>query len=83
MDNCPNCGASFIGGPIPEDIREHYASATHWRREIGIDGELLGIYDGVVAIRCPDCAHEFPQNGSKWALEMFDKYINMKNEQPL
>lgn len=73
MDNCPNCGVSWIGDPIPDDIAEHY-SGTHWRREIGISGLFLGIYDGTVAIRCPDCKEEFPRSDEPWALEMFEKY---------
>ena len=53
MDNCPKCNSSWIGDKIPDDLAEHY-TATHWRREIGIDGGLMGIYDGIVALRCPD-----------------------------
>lgn len=73
MDNCPKCNTSFIGGPIPEDIAHHY-SDTHWKREIGIDGGAMGVYDGIVAYHCPDCGHEFPRNDSKWALELFNEY---------
>ena len=73
MDNCPNCKISFIGGEIPDDIKHHY-TGTHWRKEIGIDGGFLGIYDGIVAIRCPECEHEFPRNNSSWALDLFNQY---------
>jgi len=73
MDDCPKCGVSWIGDEIPENIRHHY-SVTHWRKEIGIDGGMLGIYDGIVAIRCPDCGEEFPRSNAPWALEMFQKY---------
>lgn len=79
MDNCPKCNFNFIGDPIPDDIKEHY-SGTHWRRDIGIDGGRMGIYDGLVAFKCPDCAHEFPLNGSSWALEMFKRYQKEKNK---
>ena len=72
-DNCPSCGAEFIGDPIPKDIAKHYAG-THWRRDIAIDGGYMGIYDGCVAMRCPDCGHEFPRDDSKWALDLFNKY---------
>lgn len=61
VDNCPNCGVSWIGDPIPEDIVDKYAG-THWRREIGIDGGYMGIYDGLVAVQCPDCKEYFPRN---------------------
>ena len=79
VDNCPNCKISFIGEAIPKDIAQYY-SGSHWRREIGIDGGLIGIYDGTVAYKCPDCGHEFPRDNSKWALEIFNKYKNIKGE---
>lgn len=79
LDNCPKCGASFIGDPIPEDIIESY-SGTHWRREIAIDGGMMGIYDGVVAYRCVDCGYYFPRNTSKWAIELFNKFKNKIGE---
>lgn len=73
MDNCPKCNVSWIGKKIPKSMAKDY-SVTHWRREIGIDGGYIGIYDGVVAIKCPDCGEEFPRNESNWALDMFKKY---------
>ena len=78
-DSCPNCDVSFIGDPIPKDIVEHYAG-THWRREIGIDGGRLGIYDGIVAYKCPDCDYYFPRDNSSWGLEMFNKFEEVKGE---
>ena len=71
--NCPNCKSSWIGEPIPEQYKDMY-SGTHWIRSIGIDGGFIGVYDGIVAIRCPDCDAEFPRDNSKWGLEMFEKY---------
>lgn len=73
MNNCPHCNTNLIGDPIPEDIVENY-SGTHWRREIAIDGGWAGIYDGVVAYRCPDCAGEWPRSDSDWAKELFRRY---------
>lgn len=78
-DNCPNCNISFIGEKIPENIAEYYAR-THWRKEIGIDGGYIGIYDGIVAYMCPECKWEFPVSNSKWAIEMFEKYQKISNE---
>jgi hypothetical protein len=78
-DNCPNCNASFIGDPIPEDIVSDYMG-THWRNEIGIDGSHLGIYDGIVAFKCHNCGYEFPRGNSDWALSLFNKYLERKNE---
>jgi hypothetical protein len=80
MNNCPKCNTRWIGDKIPDDIAEH-VSFTHWRREIGIDGGYMGIYDGLVAIRCPDCSEEFPVSKHKVHLEMFDKYMKLKGEQ--
>jgi hypothetical protein len=79
MNNCPKCNTSWIGDKIPDDIAGHY-SDTHWRREIGIDGGVMGIYDGLVAIRCCDCGEEFPVSNHPVHLEMFDKYMKMKGE---
>jgi hypothetical protein len=77
MNNCPKCNASWIGDKIPDDIAEHY-SGTHWRREIGIDGGYVGIYDGLVAIRCPDCGEEFPVSDHVVHLELYNKYNKMR-----
>lgn len=82
MDNCPKCNASWIGSKIPDDIAHHYYG-THWKREIGIDGKFLGIYDGLVALRCPDCGEEFPVGGSMWALKMFEKYKKLTKGNPI
>ena len=73
MDNCPKCKTSWIGGEIPKAIVYHY-NVTHWKREIGIDGGFLGIYDGIVAIKCLDCKEEFPKDDSSWAKLLFDQY---------
>lgn len=82
MNNCPKCNSNWIGGEIPEDIREHYSPPYHWKREIGIDGIYVGIYDGVVAIMCPDCKEVMPRNNQPWGLEMFDKYLEyIKDEE--
>jgi hypothetical protein len=78
MDNCPVCKSSFIGEKIPDDIKHHYVG-THWRKEIAIDGGFLGIYDGTVAVRCPECESEFPRDESKWALDIFLKYKSIVN----
>ena len=77
MDNCQKCNVSFKGEKIPDDMAKNYAGDGYWRRDIGIDGGYLGIYDGIVALQCPDCGHEFPRDESKWALEMFSKYIKV------
>lgn len=79
MDNCPKCKSSWIGGPIPDDIKHHYAEPHVWKREIGIDGGYMGIYDGIVAYQCPDCKQYVPRNDSPWAKEMFDKFINISD----
>lgn len=74
MDSCPKCKSSWKGELIPKKDRKHY-SGTHFMRSIGIDGGYMGIYDGMVAIRCPDCHADFPRDKSQWGKEMFDKYL--------
>ena len=51
---CPSCGASDLGDPIPENIREHY-SGTRWRKHVGIEDST--IYDGISWWRCWSCKH--------------------------
>jgi predicted Zn-ribbon and HTH transcriptional regulator len=69
MDNCPSCKSSWIDQVNPELL---------YKREIGIDGGYMGIYDGLVAIRCPDCGEEFPVSSHPVHLEMFNKYKQLK-----
>lgn len=78
MNNCPKCNVSLQGDPIPKDLQDLYL-ASHYGRQIGIDGGYMGIYDGIVAIRCPDCDHEWPRDNSGWAKEMFEKYQKAKH----
>ena len=80
MNNCPKCKSDWTGEEIPEKNRHYYGGATHYKRDILIDGGFLGIYDGAVAIKCPDCGEEFPRNGSHWAMEMFNKYKEVTGE---
>lgn len=85
MKNCPNCKSSWIGELIPEELNKPYeyqgeicypyGKSAHWERQICIDGGYLGIYDGTVALRCPDCKIEVPVNNSSWAKELYGKYI--------
>lgn len=73
MDNCPKCNSSWLGEPIPVEY-QGVGGRTHYGREIGIDGGYIGVYDGVVAIKCPDCGAEFPRSNHPIALELFEKY---------
>jgi hypothetical protein len=77
--NCPSCKTSLVGDPIPADIAHHYVG-THWKREIGIDGGYMGIYDGTVAYRCPDCDHEFPVSEHPVHIQMFQKYKKLEGD---
>ncbi len=52
---CPHCSASLDGGPIPENIREHYGPPYRWNRVIGISNG-----DNVTRWLCPDCKKEWP-----------------------
>lgn len=55
-DNCPLCGAIWLGDEIPPDLRHHYGSRTHFRRTIGIYDLLR---DMRVGYSCPDCGTAF------------------------
>jgi len=78
-DTCPGCAKSWVGEKIPDSIAKHY-SGTHWKREIYIDGGYMGIYDGAIAARCPDCFQEFPVSDSKFHLEKFKQYKGLFEE---
>jgi predicted RNA-binding Zn-ribbon protein involved in translation (DUF1610 family) len=54
-ETCGKCGASWDGGPIPRNIREHYSPPWRWSRRIGLydTGQ-----DRTVAWRCPECGDE-------------------------
>lgn len=57
LDNCPQCGSSWIGEEIPEENREDYGGRTHFRRVIGVEYWYGSPerYDGISEYRCPDC----------------------------
>jgi len=61
--NCPHCGNSLQGEPIPEEFRQKGHSGppekapTHVDRTIGV--VIRGVYDGVLFWQCPDC-------GGRW-----------------
>jgi predicted RNA-binding Zn-ribbon protein involved in translation (DUF1610 family) len=57
--HCPQCGADWDEGPIPEAIREHYSPPYRWSRCIAIVDRDL---DRQVAWKCPDCGVEQPLN---------------------
>jgi hypothetical protein len=73
-EKCPKCGVSFQGAEIPETDKEFFGQSTHFSRLIGIDGSHMGIYDGVVAHKCPDCDFVFPRSDCDWGMLLFEKY---------
>jgi hypothetical protein len=56
LENCPHCGVSLLGDPIPANIVDQY-SGTHWKREIGVVDMFK--YDGTYYFMCPDCKGEW------------------------
>ncbi len=60
MEQCPNCGVSWIGDPIPKEHQANY-SGTHFKREIGIQYSYdhPEHYDGISEYMCPDCKTRF------------------------
>lgn len=55
--NCPKCGISWDGGPIPLNIRKHYNKPYKWSKLIGM--EYPGLRDGVYEWVCPRCGERF------------------------
>ena len=56
-EKCPHCGVSLIGNEIPEENRHLFGGATHFYRDILVS--VLGVYDGYLFHRCPDCKGEW------------------------
>ena len=87
--NCPHCGASLDGGLIGPELNSPYecdgetiypyGKGAHWERQIGI--EVSGVYDGILAYRCPDCAGTWPSAvgalkvDKKSKTTLYEKYI--------
>ena len=75
---CPHCGANWDGADIPKESQQYYGGSTKFGRQIGIDGGYMGIYDGVVAWECPDCNKFSPRGDSEWAMELFERFSNYR-----
>lgn len=56
VPDCPGCGASWIGDPIPDSARKSYGDATHFQRRIAVYSREQ---DMTVAWKCPDCGRVF------------------------
>jgi len=65
-ENCPLCGVSLLGDPIPQDELKWHGDSTHWKREIGI--ERPEIYDGVFEWKCPDCLQTWPSEVGRFTI---------------
>ncbi len=56
LDSCPACKCTWIGAPVPEESKEHYGTATHFKL-------VIGIYDldqdMTTRWKCPECNSEF------------------------
>ncbi len=75
MDNCPKCNSSWIGTQVQEN---DMCYGNYYKREICIDGSHLGVYNEIVAYLCPDCNTYAPVASTKWAMEIFNKFIRWK-----
>jgi len=51
--NCPACGESWRGAPIPEESRSSYSPPYFFSKVIDIEHQ--GGYDGVSEWMCPFC----------------------------
>jgi hypothetical protein len=56
LTNCPGCGASWQGDPIPETSRKNFGGATHFKRQVAIYSREE---DMTIAWMCPDCKRTF------------------------
>lgn len=60
--NCPACGASMQGEPIPQEYIDkgyYREGATHYSRLIGVEYAYghPQRYDGISEHMCPDCGY--------------------------
>lgn len=77
--NCPHCDENLIHSKIPDD-RKHLYSSEYFYNTIGIDGSHIGVYDGIVAWRCPDCGHEWARGNDDFWVCVFEKYRKLKED---
>ena len=69
---CPHCGANWDGR---EEANVVYG------RQTGIDGSRFGVYDGLVAWKCPDCDQYSPVNESPLSLELFYEFLDVMQDE--
>lgn len=50
---CPKCDADFDAGPIPKEIRRHYAGDRFWRVISVQENDRHDHWE------CPDCGHKW------------------------
>lgn len=56
LSNCPACGVTLIGNPIPEELRKEYANRKHFTRLIECMDWTTKKLNGY---ECPDCGEFF------------------------
>lgn len=58
-DTCPHCHSDLDGGPIPENIRQHYSPPYRWSRKVLVKcGRAIA--PGHDYYQCPDCKGTWP-----------------------
>jgi hypothetical protein len=60
-NNCPECGISLRGEPIPLKDREFFGNETHFNRVIGIYERQL---DKTIIWLCPDCGYRWSRENT-------------------
>jgi ribosomal protein L32 len=59
LNNCPVCGVSLLGNPIPEEFRREHGNRKHYTRLVEcIDWKT----NRKTGYECPDCGEYF-KNG--------------------
>lgn len=56
MNNCPLCGVSWIGNPIPDDLKKENGNRSHFSRLVQV---LDWKSKRITGHECPDCGEEF------------------------
>lgn len=54
--NCPACGVSWIGNPIPDDLKKEYGNKSHFPRIVEVRDWKT---NKITAYECPDCEESF------------------------
>lgn len=61
--NCPECGVSWIGNPIPDDLKKEYNNRSHFTKLVAVPAK--NNFSKIVAYECPGCEFNFRVEGKQ------------------